>query len=409
MTGFDRFASRYDANEAFCRETIVKFAAAKLINVPTMDNILELTLPRKLACLSQRLALEFHSTNYLDLEQEMEQVESHMRVCLKLDSSLHSMTTVSPSEPILAEAAYSLMQREDFNAPEALKSILHGFSIHKGDRGELLAMLLVTLARDAAVKEKNDDSMWSRMDLKAKGHWDRSIGVDEFLKKIFGERGGKLHEGATDTWKDVYNTFKDSKLYFNHFIKVHQHKSIQMTYLMALLARGAAVLCANNNPGIDFVLACLMGSDDIERQNIQLILAQIKNDDKYGANPHWDLYSTMDPSKLIHDPGETPLPVIRIVFALAAKKSELHAQVTELETTEGKKYKAYDFWCAGLTPNVLDPVTTANQDTWRALCQASHGWEDVYKEDGSTMLGPRMMMNPGAASQDEFWSRWYKF
>jgi hypothetical protein len=106
---------------------------------------------QKLACLAQRLPIEFHSTTYTEQLEEMNQVEGHLRVCLKIDAGFESMQTVSPSEPLFSEAAYWIMQDASFNAIEAMKSVLGGFSIHKGDQGELLVMLLLTLARDAAV------------------------------------------------------------------------------------------------------------------------------------------------------------------------------------------------------------------------------------------------------------------
>jgi len=69
-----------------------------------------------------------------------------MRVCLKIDTAFESMITVSASEPLLSEAAYSIMAQPSFNVPKAMKSVLEGFSINKGDRGEFLVILIV--ARD---------------------------------------------------------------------------------------------------------------------------------------------------------------------------------------------------------------------------------------------------------------------
>jgi hypothetical protein len=66
------------------------------------------------------LPIEFNSTNYLSQEKEREQVEGHMRVCLKIDAAFETMTTTSSSEPILSEAAYFVMQRGSLNAPKAL-------------------------------------------------------------------------------------------------------------------------------------------------------------------------------------------------------------------------------------------------------------------------------------------------
>ena len=149
LWGHDRFAARYrEGSEAVKRE-IVQFAVAKLLNADY--NTKKLSNNQALACLSQRLPIEFNSTNYLSQEKEREQVEGYMRVCLKIDAAFESMTTTSSSEPILSEAAYFVMQTGSLNAPKALKSVMEGFSISKGDHGEFLVLLLLILVRDAAV------------------------------------------------------------------------------------------------------------------------------------------------------------------------------------------------------------------------------------------------------------------
>ena len=88
---------------------------------------------------------------YISQTAERKQVEGHMRVCLEINATFESMETVSPSEPLFSEAAYVIMVQKSFDPLKSFKSVLEGFAIHKGDRGELLALLLLTLARDQAV------------------------------------------------------------------------------------------------------------------------------------------------------------------------------------------------------------------------------------------------------------------
>src|ERR1700730_2141080 len=142
----ERFASRYDAGDLSVKEDIIKFAAGKLLNAD--PSIQEFNTHQQLACLSQRLPIEFNSTTWITQQDEKKQVEGHLRICLKADQNFESMVTVSPSEPLLSEGAYFVMQRPSFDAPEAMKSVLDGFSVHKGDRGELLGLLLLILAHD---------------------------------------------------------------------------------------------------------------------------------------------------------------------------------------------------------------------------------------------------------------------
>ena len=78
-------------------------------------------------------------------------MEGHKQVCLKIDAAFETMTSTSSSDPILSEAAYFVMQKRSFNAPKALKSVMEGFSISKGDGGKFLVLLLLILARDTTV------------------------------------------------------------------------------------------------------------------------------------------------------------------------------------------------------------------------------------------------------------------
>jgi hypothetical protein len=121
------------------KRNIIGFAQLKLINEHPAKAVPGLKPHQRLACLAQRLAVEFNSTTHTGFLQEQERVEGHMRVCLRVEDGFESTKTVSPSEPILAEAAAAFMSGDyDFDAPEALKSVLEGFSINPGDRGELV-------------------------------------------------------------------------------------------------------------------------------------------------------------------------------------------------------------------------------------------------------------------------------
>ena len=75
----------------------------------------------------------------------MEQIEGHLHVFLKIDAGFESMQTVSLSKPLFSEAAYWIMQDEAFDAVRALKMVLGGFAIHKGNQGELLVIVLPQL------------------------------------------------------------------------------------------------------------------------------------------------------------------------------------------------------------------------------------------------------------------------
>ena len=367
-----------------------------------------------LACLARRLPIEFHSTTYFEQSQEMEQIEGHLRVCLKIDAGFESMQTVSPSEPLFSEAAYWIMQDETFDVVRALKMVLGGFAIHKGDRGELLVMLLLTLARDSAVGPPD------RLG-KPKQRWTSVTSFFEFLfhasprghasnhPSIFNAKGYVVtSEGASSHGKTFHAQFVDSKFYFNHWIKVHLFGLLNVKYLLSLYCRGAAVQCANSQHGIDGLMPFLWRGTKLSRDNLGVCMWQAKNDPSFTDQVNASLFEAMDPFtlKIFDDDSESDVPVIRIVFALAGDTPSV--QVVKVQHTtngKGKSYITYDIWCSGLSPDNLLPVTSDKEDVWQALLQRSHGWQDVYSGD-RVPKGLRRSMNPGAALDGDHWSQW---
>jgi hypothetical protein len=361
----------------------------------------ELSLDQKLACLSQRLPIEFNSTNYTSHQKEMKQVEGHMRVCLKIDAAFETMTTTSSSEPILSEAAYFVMQRGNFDAPTALKSVMEGFSISKGDRGEFLGLLLLTLARDLTVGPPDEFGRPA-----AGNRW---FGLIDFLH-------GQLFRKQTKeaSWVDANSIgalnmlpvdFPNARLHFNHFVKVHEFKAIEMERLLLLQGRGAAVLCGNNQEAVDSINVFLKDGTKLVKENAGLLFEQWNNDAKYTASPQQKLHDSVDPYGLgILEEGDPAVPLIKVVFALAAKKPSL--KVVRHDPTRDYPAVVYEIWCAGISPDILRPIDRQEVGIWQALLQASYGWKELYKTTSEVTANLRRSAAPGAARDAGHYSRW---
>ncbi len=320
----------------------------------------------------------------------MHQVKAHMRVCLQVNADMTDMTTVSPSEPILSEAAFAIMQRDDFDAPKVFQEVLSRFGVHKGFRGEFVVLLFMTLSRDAVVRQANSDKMWKKMKRRRKKEWNRIVSVEQFIRNLF--RIDEQNDYG-DVAQDLFDEFKDSKMHFNHFIKPHDRDVVSVKYLPHLMLRGAAVLCTKLLQGVDVAIPV---------SGYAMILVRVENDGVYGADVDSRVFEEMDPAKL----GIGKLTsVIRIVFALASSKTSLHIQKRVLKYKKGKTCKAYDIWCAGLSSEILGPVTTSNQAIWAGLCEESGRWLNVFKDNGE-LVADRMAMAPGGAGNEEFWSNW---
>jgi hypothetical protein len=102
-----------------------------------------------LAAISVRLMLDFEPRRINAIDTENLMVAGHLRVANVIPSHREYMFSSTPSEPIVAEAAAQVLWKEN------LIKLLHGYVssglIEKGQRGELAARLLLTLAHDAAL------------------------------------------------------------------------------------------------------------------------------------------------------------------------------------------------------------------------------------------------------------------
>ena len=375
----------------------------------------DLTDEQKLACLAQRVPIEFLSALYLSQisDKEKEQVNSHMRVVLKI-GGLEAMVTMSPSEPVLSEAAYYIMSTSrNFNPAQALQKILDGFLVNKGELGELITVLLFTIARDKAVgpaaRSSGSPSTGQRWcsitglmgslfrtpDIASNSHVDVNASHGwSFTRK----RAKRLNRSLADQ-------FKNSKVYFTHFIKVHQHAIVQVDYLMRLMARGAAILCGNNQRSMDGIIPFLFDGDEIRPGNIGVILFQVKNDRTYNK-PIVQRVHDMDPRGFGVISPSADIPVIRLFFSLAANTPALELVHHTTSSRVANSYHSYDFWVSGLSPKILVPVMDG-ETAWESILQASSDWKTIYK--GGTRHSERLRksMNPGVALDEEFWENWF--
>ena len=128
-----RFPTRYWYGDDYIKDSIVEFAEKKLLYRKTAGT--PLYDAEKLACLTVRLGLDFRATSWTEREREREQVERHMRLCLAATPGFHNMVTISPSEPLLAEAAHRAMANQTVDMAQALLEHIDSSYLKAGDRG----------------------------------------------------------------------------------------------------------------------------------------------------------------------------------------------------------------------------------------------------------------------------------
>ncbi|KAM6501250.1 hypothetical protein JOM56_004264, partial [Amanita muscaria] len=384
------------------QKSIVYYAGEKLLGGASYASLSseKSLMPFRSACMAVRLALEFNATTLESQNRERTQVEKHMRVCLVMNPGFETAVTIAPSEPLLAQAAYLLMRdREVFDLPRELREELQKPGLSKGDRGELICLVLLLIARDVAVQEKDS----------------AAIGVLFFMEKLLASQwsstvfDSKPARCRTNTEDQLpfSEVFAKSKIYFNHFVKVHDFKVIHQAFLWRLIARGAAVLCADNQGGIDVLLPFLYLDDKLGRDNVSGIFIQVKNDGTFSSTPNLFLFDAMNPYFLgFFDMDEQkPVPIIRMVFALASSESCVKAGKERARPCPA--YTTYDFWCAGTTAETFSVVRPGDEQVYSDLLKLCRLFPSVYEVDTKidSAKSARRNMNPGTAVHPDHWSR----
>ena len=154
-----------------------------------------------------------------------------------------------------------------------------------------------------------------------------------------------------------------------------------------------------------WILVFLRDGTDLVRRNAGLCLVQVKNDPKYSTKPQPEVFSAMEPYDLgILEEGDPSVPLIKIVFALAARKPSLNV----VRRAPTKEYGAmvYEIWRAGLSPDILQPIISQETGVWDSLLQASYGWKELCKTASDATATLRKSATPGAARDPGHHSRW---
>ena len=397
-----RFSSRLLAakKDALPQERIyddtIHFASEKIIlaSLGPPNGANHFTAAAQLACLSWRLPIEFMSSGAPPTPEEREQVANHMRYCLRVDGSFDSMVSLNPSEPLLSEAAAFLMGMDGFDAPGTMRSILQGFSVHKGDRGEMIGMLLLILARDACPRSPG-------LQLKV-------FKVTDFLCTLLQRRQeddfmaakpSVYQVGRQDT--SLQNAFQDVFLHFNHIFKRMEIGNFTEDVLRLFLARNAGVMGANCQPGFDVLLVTAKGglAAELTDKTMGIIMVQFKLDHNYSATIDQCLFDQMDPVTLgiVARGQELEVPIIRIVFALAGRTTALKV-VTEQKPGS---FTAYDIWVSGLS-SAIYPALAGADERWHALRDFVK--EDIYSDPVPLKSDIRKTATPLVRSEDAFLS-----
>jgi hypothetical protein len=209
-----------------------------------------------LAAFTHRIGIELYPASSLLVTTS---VRSHMR----LVNNLHDRTilsTESPSEPMLSLAAFEALSEKGIkHYTAAVKTLLAEVITTKNGpatratHGELVARLLLTIARDSATcgilgPTKARRHFWSN-----DGH---PIEVRTITLAIF--LGALLSKVDTDLLESVEHTHVN----FTHFTNLEEplYGDVASGDLKRAWDCGAAFQCSHNQPNIDLMIVTYSGS-----------------------------------------------------------------------------------------------------------------------------------------------------
>ncbi|KAF8313034.1 uncharacterized protein EI90DRAFT_3092493, partial [Cantharellus anzutake] len=406
--------TRYQEGGERVKATITVFAVQKLLCRAWEKD--DLTLDEKFAVMSHRLVLDFNTSIYfgrhrtLAVRNQMNQVERHMRVCLGVKDGFESVVTVAASEPILTEAAAIILCtiRDKVRSCQMLRDILEWPGMSKGDRGELITCNIILDTVDDLMSR---EGRWEPGGVMVTSLFEALFTHDIYHKSIKDSLPSKLLTGSCN---DAFAaTFKSSRIYVTHFIKVYDFKVLSVQYLFKLAARGVGVVCADNQHGIDVVIPILYQDTILRRNNMSALMIQSKNDHSYGTSPTGHLFDKMDPFELgIFAKSTGPPPVIRMVNALASKESKVSVIMPPERVQPSRQEKqvrtsaftSFDIWCAGASSRTFRTIRSQDDGTYDALLKLSKDVPAMFEPDEEFMRDAVRSMYPGGACDAGHWS-----
>ena len=119
------------------------------------------------------------------------------------------------------------------------------------------------------------------------------------------------------------------------------------------------VMCTDNQYGVNVIIPVCQHQQKLSRHTVTAILIQVKNNTTFKVTPQTKLFNTMDPFNvhLFLTMGQTPLPVLHLVFALASNKNKVSIMAPPTcKHHHLNKFTSFDIWCVGLSSDTFQDI-----------------------------------------------------
>jgi hypothetical protein len=270
----------------------------------------------QMAALGVRVILDFDAARESARQYEEKLVESYMRVAFAVPEHREFLRSGAPSEPLLAEGAAQLFPRFGMKtcAPDLLSNAFQQGLLAKGERGEMIARLLWTLAHDEVIFK-------SRTPPNSLLKFSKPISVLDWLKSLlrptWHERVLSATPIADPSGPPLEAAFKNTYINFTHFARAGDLGVISPDFLYGGLVRHMAFQCADNQRSTDLVAPMLHGRNaSIVPENTTPLYGQVKNRTKRSdvlVEPH------------IAGKPRNDFPILSIVHELGVDKPDVYS------------------------------------------------------------------------------------
>jgi hypothetical protein len=285
-----------------------------------------------LAALSVRLLLEFEPRRTQAMEVEKLMIAGHLRVANIIPQHREYVFSSTPSEPIVAEAACQVLRRKDM--VHLLSQNVNEGLIEKGQRGELVARLLLTLAHDQALEtmQVRPRAYQGQLDKL----YTSPIPVENFFRALFTkEHADTLLTRHPDNDPDgpiFQEAFSDAFVMFTHFGKAADDRCMSHTFMFMALCRNMAISCWEGMHSADICIPIHFGRNEpLSRNTTSAILVSVKN----RTNVLAPSATSVDVTKMAFTDGtERPFIILILQLGVQGKARYVPTEVRENDDPE---------------------------------------------------------------------------
>ena len=206
--------------------------------------------------------------------------------------------------------------------------------IEKGQRGELAARLLLTLAHDAALEKMTVDRRAHQGQIER--FFTTPIPLLTFLSALFAQPHVERIKGTCPdnqpTGPAFEESFKDAYIMFTHYGKAADDWCVSDQFAFMALTRNMAIACRERMKFVDICISIHFGKGEkLSRKNTSAIFISIKDKEKaMGYNP-----THIDVSKMKFFTDETKKrPVINLILQLGVQAAGRYMPVVRTKTQE---------------------------------------------------------------------------